>query len=201
MKRKLRLYSPALRLILLIVFITLFFCVSFLGFEGFILDYINRGEHQAIYLSNSEYAAALGIEQFCSDSFIQAYGEPNTIRRWFDPRDSERELVLYSYPAFDVLYYADMQNSGDERLAFIEVIMKDSSIQFGSLNIGVGSRRSRVHAAFLFDPKLSDEETKYESYDFPGVDEGFYGEAWWRILFDYDDSGKVKAMAYVISPN
>jgi len=201
MKRKLKELPFALKFTLVVVIVAAFLCVTYFCFEGFILDYMNREEHQAAYLSNHEYAASLGLEQFNSDSFWNTYGKPDTTQRWFDPSDTERELVLHSYPSFDVLYYVDTQNSGDEHLAFIEVIIKDSSIQFGNLNIGVGSQRSRIHAAFFFDPRLSAEETKYESHDFPGVDEGFYGENWWRVLFDYDDSDKVKTMALAISPN
>lgn len=201
MKQKLKRLPFLARLFIMIVIAAISVFLIYLCFEGPFLDYSNRNENQAVYLNNNDYAAVLGVEQFSSDSFLKTYGEPDTVQRWFDPSDACRELVLHSYPKIDVLYYSDANNSGAERLMFLKVFIKDSSIQFGNLNIGVGSQRNKVRFAFLFDPKLSKEETDYEASDFPGVDEGYYGEDWWRILFDYDDSGKVKTMVLSISPN
>ena len=55
--------------------------------------------------------------------------------------------------------------------------------------------------SYLFDEKMSREEIAYESHDFPKAEEGFYGDHWWRVLFNYDNAGKVESIAYAISPN
>jgi hypothetical protein len=153
------------------------------------------------YLSDEGYAQALGIDRLECESINKVYGEPESIERWFDPAHADRELVKHSYRDFDVLYFVDSLSTGEEQLVFIQLVIKTNLIHFGFMQVGVGVRRGAVRFAYMLDPKLSKSEIEYESNDFPEVDEGFYGENWCRIMFDYDDSGIVKEMAYSISPN
>jgi hypothetical protein len=53
-----------------------------------------------------------------------------------------------------------------------------------------------VHNAYEKEPVINQDELAYSSEDFPGLDEGFYGDNWSRILFCYDDEGIVTSMAY-----
>ena len=94
---------------------TLLFCalgvilllLSYFCFEGFILDYINRLNHQAVYFSTSGYAEALGVDRFSYDAFIKAYGEPDSTQYWVDPEFSDRELLSLSYRDFDVPLFGE----------------------------------------------------------------------------------------------
>ena len=176
-------------------------CLIYFCFEGFILDYINRPNHQAGYLSTSGYADALGVDRFSYDAFIKAYGEPDSTQRWVDPEFSDRELLSLSYGDFDVLYLVNIILNGETNLTFLHVAIKTERIHLGRFNIHIGSSRAFVRLSYLLDKKLSPEEIKYESHDFPDVEEGFYGDDWWRVLFSYDTAGKVDAITYAISPN
>ena len=164
-------------------------------------DYCGYCDKKAFYLSTSGYATALGVDQFTKEDFVATYGDPESMQRWYDPINPDRELVLHSYPSFDVLYLVTSGLDGVERLSFLQVVVLSSDIHFGVLNIGVGSSRTLVRAGYLFDEMMSREEIAYESHDFPEAEEGFYGDHWWRVLFNYDNAGKVESIAYAISPN
>lgn len=164
-------------------------------------DYCGYCDKKAFYLSTSGYATVLEVDQFTNVDFVATYGEPESMQRWYDPINPDRELVLHSYPAFDVLYLATSGLDGVERLMFLQVVVKTDGIHFGILKIGVGSSRALVRLAYLLDEKLSRDEIAYDAHDFPGAEEGYYGDHWWRVLFDYDRAGRVETIAYVISPN
>ena len=164
-------------------------------------DYCGCCDKKAFYLSITGYATALGVDQFTNENFVAAFGEPESIQRWYDPINPDRELVLHSYPLFDVLYLVYNGLDGVTRLEFLQIVVKTDDIHFGILKIGVGSSRARVHLAYLLDEKLSRDEITYEAHDFPGAIEGYYGDRWWRVIFSYDDAGRVDKIAYAISPN
>jgi len=188
-------------LILSLIFVGVLIALALFSASNYIINYCNNYGRASSYLSTSGYAAELGLDRFTNEAFLKAYGEPASVQRWSDPKQSDRELVLHSYPSFDVLYLVDTLANGDTQLVFLQVVIRDDSIRFGRWKIGVGTQRSRVQIAYLLEPKLPPEEVEYESHDFPKVDGGFYGENWWRVLFSYDASGKVETMAYTISPN
>ena len=153
------------------------------------------------YLSTSGYASELGLDQFSYDAFQAVYGKPTSIDRWFDEKNSGREVELHQYASFDVLYLVDTSAAGDEYLTFLQIVVKEDNLRFGKSKIGIGSRRLAVQIAYMFEEKLSKKEIEYESHDYPEVEEGYYGENWWRVLFSYDASGEVDSFAYTISPN
>lgn len=167
----------------------------------FLSDCRSYCDKKAFYLSTSGYAAELGIEEFSAETIASVYGNPISTDRYQDAEYPNRVLVKHSYPLFDVLYLVTSGLDGVERLRFLQVVVLSSDIHFGVLNIGVGSSRTLVRAGYMFDEKLTRDEIAYESRDFPGAKEGFYGDHWWRVLFSYDNAGKVDSIAYTISPN
>lgn len=187
--------------ILILCLILVAILITFLGIVCFLNDYNGYSDKTAIYLSTTGYATDLGIEEFSAETIASVYGNPISTNRYQDAEYPNRVLVKHSYPLFDVLYLVTSGLDGVERLRFLQVVVLSSDIHFGVLNIGVGSSRTLVRAGYLFDEKLSREEITYESHDFPEAEEGFYGDQWWRVLFNYDNAGKVESIAYTISPN
>ena len=76
------------------------------------------------------------------------------------------------------------------------LIITDDQFRFGKRGIGVGSTKDEMHAAFARSRPVDADELQYSAEDFPDVDEGYYGDFWCRLLFSYDDDGRVDAMAY-----
>ncbi len=189
------------RLVLILTCVVLVLTMVILTGYNYILNYCNTMGRNSNYLSTCNYAAVLGVDQFEAESFIKVYGEPESIQRWFDSEYPDRELVLYSYPSFEILFLIYEYVNGETALSFLQIKIFDDSFRFGLFKIGVGSSRNIIRLAFLLDPKLKDSEIEYESHDYPEVDEGYYAEDWWRVLFHYDDTGKVESMVYTISPN
>ena len=189
------------KLILILICILLSVSAIVLVVDNYISNYCNTLGRNSKYLSTAGYAAALRVDRFDVESFTKVYGEPIAVQQWLDPENPGRELVLHTYPSFDILYLVDTSSHGEKSLRFLQIKIKDETIRIGGLKIGVGSQRNIIRLAFLLDPKMSKQEIEYSSYDFPEADEGFYGEDWWRILLDYNDEGNVVSMAYTISPN
>jgi hypothetical protein len=189
------------KLILILCSILVVGLITFFGVAYFLNDYNGYSDKKACYLSTAGYAATLGIDQFSVEGFASVYGKPESTQRYRDSVNPNRELVLYSYPAFDVLYLVTSGLDGVERFMFLQVVVHSDEFQFGIIHIDVGSSRMLVRIAYLFEEKLSREDIEYESHDFPGAEEGFYGDQWWRVLFSYDSKGRVEKIAYTISPN
>lgn len=187
-----------------ILFFSLIFVVAAIAFIVATYQMNERSSYsdkKAAYLSTGGYAAAMGIDDFTNEAFLLAYGEPEYTQRYQDPAYPERELVLHSYPLFDVLFLVTSGQDEIERLKFLQVVEHSEKFHFGMLKIGIGSSRLLVRLGYLFDEKLSKEDITYASHDFPEAEEGFYADLWWRVLFAYDSAGRVEKIAYVIAPN
>jgi hypothetical protein len=153
------------------------------------------GEHEAKYLSTSGYARALGLNSFDEESIRQTYGEPENRTQWVSSGQSDVSLILDQFPGFDALYVHAYWYEGEYKNDLIQIVFKSDTLRFGRKKIGIGSSKADVHLAYLLDEKIDQEELVYSAEDYPGVDEGYYGESWCRILFCYDDNGKVSSMA------
>jgi len=77
----------------------------------------------------------------------------------------------------------------------IQITFKSETLRFGKRQIGIGSTRDDVQKAYRRDEKVDQEDLAYCAINFPGVEEGYYGESWCFILFCYDADGKVVSMA------
>ncbi len=196
MKNKLRNVTSAPKIILLFVSIAVILCMVFFGFEGFLLDYINREEHHAVYLNESGYTKELGLATFEYENIQSVFGSPDhrdCIKRLDDPNV---EIVTDDYPGF-VAHYSSAENSKKiTRYYTYQITIKSDRYHWGWLKIGIGSPRLLVRIAYLFDSRISAKELASSAEDYPDVDEGFYGDGWSRILFCYDENGIVESMAY-----
>lgn len=153
------------------------------------------GEHTAAYLPTSRYSRELGLKRFDEESILQVYGAPATCIRWVDHDNNDRTLILDQYPMFDVLYvYADWYKH-EPYNELIQITFKSETLRFGKRQIGIGSMRDDVQKAYRRDEKVDQEDLAYCAINFPGVEDGYYGESWCFILFCYDADGKVTSMA------
>jgi len=153
------------------------------------------GEHAAAYLPTSKYTRELGLKRFDEESILQVYGAPANRTRWVDHDHNDRTLILDQYPAFDALYVYVDWHEHEPYNDLIQIEFKSDTLRFGRRQIGVGSTMEEVRKAYRRDEKVDEEELVYCAVDFPGVDEGYYGESWCYILFCYDADGKVVSMA------
>ncbi len=163
---------------------------------GPLLDYLNEPGRKAAYLSDEGYADVLGVADLDYEEILQQYGEPENQKLWSSADEPDRKLLDCQYSDFNVRYVLseDRNHETSYRLTLLTITSKD--LRFGRLKIGIGSPRLAVRIAYLFDKKIDADELAYSARDDPGVDEGFYGEDWCRILFCYDEHGRVTSMAY-----
>lgn len=168
----------------------LYFC-----FEGFILDYFNNKAYRAAYLSTSGYAKELSLSALDYEDIQKEYGTPTSIVREKSAVNPDVMLVCNEYPGVSVYYSEVTEFSGAITRYVYLISITGKEYRFGSLNIGIGSSRMRVRIAYLLDQKIESDELANSAEYFPGVDEGFYGDDWSRILFSYDENGKVVSMA------
>jgi len=153
------------------------------------------GEHRAAYLSTRGYTRELGLTRFDEASILQKYGSPITRTRWVDSKMNDRTLILDQYLTFDVLYiYTDWYEC-EPYNELIQIVFKADTLRFGRKKIGIGSTQEDVQKAYFRDQKINEDDLAYCAYNYPDVDEGYYGESWCNILFSYDDNGKVISMA------
>ena len=148
------------------------------------------------YLSTDGYAAVIGCKEFYEKEILTRCGDPESRARWVDSEKNDRTLILDQYEKFDVLYVYTDWYKGEPYNTLLYVIFKHESLRFGRMKIGIGSTKEEVHLAYAKEPMVDAEEIAYSAEDYPDVDEGYYGEDWSRILFCYDDAGRVISMAY-----
>lgn len=155
---------------------------------------------RAEYLSDAGYARAFGVRRIEYDAFVAKYGEPSSIIKQPAGNRNANRFVAH-YPDFSLSYvFWEWEPSAAQRriprLVAIEV--KSASYRFGRQKIGVGSTRSEIHAAYASDPAVSDESIAYYSEYFPEIEEGYYGEDWNCVLFDYGSDEHVTAMIFAL---
>jgi len=153
------------------------------------------GEHAAAYLSTRGYTRELGLKKFDEESILHVYGAPNTHTRWVETEQNDRTLILDQYSTFDALYVYTDWYEGEPYNELIQIVFKSDTLRFGRKKIGIGSSMEEVRKAYQRDEKIDEEDLAYSTDDFPDVDEGYYGDSWSRILFSYDENGKVDSMA------
>lgn len=164
-------------------------------FEGFILDYFNNKTYQAVYLSTSGYAKELKLSALEYEDVQKEYGTPKSIVREKSAVNPDVVLVCNEYPGVSVQYTEVTEFNGAITKYIYLILITGKGFRFGSLGIGIGSSRMQVRFAYLLDKRIQSDELAYSAKHFPGVDEGFYGDDWSRILFSYDENGKVVSMA------
>ena len=169
--------------------------LAYLCFSGFILDYMNRPSHSAVYLSEQGYANALGISALDYDSIQTELGTATASDKVESALKSGILIREDQYPNFTVYSTEVSEKDGLSHYTYL-IKITDESRRFGWLHVGIGSSRALVRLAYLFDETIDAKELAYSAEDYPAVDEGFYGEDWSRILFCYDENNKVESMAY-----
>jgi hypothetical protein len=169
----------------------LYFCV-----EGLLLDYFNNKVYQAAYLPTSGYAKELNLSALDYEEIQKEYSRPASIVREESAVNPDVMLVCNEYPGVSVYYSEVTEFSGAITRYVYLISITGKEYRFGSLDIGIGSTRMQVRIAYLLDQKIESDELANSAEHFPGVDEGFYGDGWSRILFCYDDAGIVTSMAY-----
>ncbi len=184
------------RRILLAIVFTLFMIIAII----IVIENYNQPfsgyNRKSRYLSSNGYAAVLGCKEFYEEEILTQCGEPESRIRWVDSEKNDRTLILDQYEKFDVLYLYTDWYKGEPYNTLLYVVFKHESLRFGRMKIGIGSTKDEVHQAYAEEPMIDAEELAYSAEDYPDVDEGFYGEDWSRILFCYDDAGRVISMAY-----
>jgi hypothetical protein len=173
-----------------------FFFVTRHYFIGLILDHVNQPGRNAKYLSDDGYANTLGVADLDDEDILEKYGEPENQECWVSESNPDVNILDCVYPSFNALYVVSKTTNGENKYYLTLLRITDENLRFGKLHIGIGSTRLAVRLAYLFDKKISKKELAYSAKDYPGVDEGFYGEDWCRILFCYDENGRVESMAY-----
>jgi len=179
-------------IVLLVVFGLFIACFT----AGYIYDQQFMPYYRASYLSDRGYARALGVAALDYEAIQKKYGEPESQSVWVDSTDADRELVAYQYPKFELVYTDAEYPSGDVIRRIVLIVITSEDIRFGRMDIGIGSTREDVQKAYAEDPKIDEDKLEYSATIYPDVDEGFSGEDWCRILFCYDENGKVESMAY-----
>ena len=178
-----------------ILLIAALLSLAYFCFSGFILDYMNRPSHSAVYLSEQGYADALGISALDYDSIQNELGAATVSGKVESDFRSDILILEDQYPSFTTFSTEVNEKDGLSHYTYL-IKITDESRRFGWLHIGIGSSRALVRLAYLFDEKIDAKELAYSAEDYPAVDEGFYGEDWSRILFCYDENDKVESMAY-----
>lgn len=152
--------------------------------------------HKAAYLSDFGYARALGLRRLDSDAIRRTYGEPDETEFRADPLQDDRMLIVCAYPNFQAVYVENTHPSGKvvRRLILLEIT--SDTLRFGRDQIGLGSTRKQIQAAYARDEAIEAGDLLDSARDYPVVSEGYYGQNWCRILFCYDEQGIVTSMAY-----
>jgi len=183
------------KLSLIIVLSVVGIYLVYFCFEGFILDYFNNKTYQAVYLNTSGYAKELKLSALDYEDIQKEYGAPTGIECEQSTVNPDVLLVCNEYSGVSV-HYSEQTNFNGALVKYIYLIsITGNDVRFGPLNIGIGSSRMRVRIAYLLDQKIESDGLIYSAEHFPDVNEGFYGDNWSRILFSYDENGKVVSMA------
>lgn len=153
------------------------------------------GEHDAAYLSTRGYSKELKLSALEYDDIQKEYGTPESIVREQSAVNPDVMLVCNEYPGVLVQYSEVTEFNGALTKYIYLITITGEEFHFGPLSIGIGSSRAQVRFAYLLDQKIDAEELAYSAEEFPDVDEGYYGDSWSRILFSYDENGKVDSMA------
>lgn len=144
------------------------------------------------YLSERGYARALGVKHMYHQYFYEAYGPPERMEYRYD-EEAPRTLAVAYYPQFElhcVVKEKGLPGSDSYYLRLICLSVTDPALRFGRAQIGLGSTRAEVEAAYR-DNEVVD---KYLHESLLPADTGYYGDRWSRILFSYDENDRVKAM-------
>ncbi len=182
--------------VFLIVLLAVFGLFSACFTAGYIYDQQFMPYNRASYLSDRGYARALGVAALDYEAIQKKYGEPENQSYWVPESNSDVSIRDCVYPRFKVRYVVSKSIDGENKYYLALLTITDEDIRFGRMDIGIGSTREDVQKAYAEDPKIDEADLEYSSRDYPGVDEGFSGEDWCRILFCYDENGKVESMAY-----
>jgi hypothetical protein len=153
-----------------------FFFVTRHYFIGLILDHVNQPGRNAKYLSDDGYANTLGVADLDDEDILEKYGEPENQECWVSESNPDVNILDCVYPSFNALYVVSKTTNGENKYYLTLLRITDENLRFGKLHIGIGSTRLAVRLAYLFDKKISKKELAYSAKDYPGVDEGFYGE-------------------------
>ena len=151
------------------------------------------------HMHDRAYEKALGIREIEYDAVVKRYGEP------------ERVEVLpgnQKYPDYYIACYAGLScnyvmselhpvaEPGVLTPVLTQITVMDDRFRFGKSKIGVGSTREAIHKAYEGSKPLNAEDVAYCMHEFPGIEEGYWGDYWCNILFSYDENDCVDAMAY-----
>jgi len=177
---------------LIVAALSIAYFIFVFHYDSRLTDYGRKAE----YLSTRGYARVLGLRGFDAKDIVKRFGVPVRQTRWIDPVYPERELVRDAYPAFDTISVTGEHSDGTIYKIVFLVVFKDESLRFGKMKIGIGSTKEEVHRAYAKDPIIEADELICSAHDYPDVDEGYFGEDWSKILFCYDEAGKVESMAY-----
>ena len=188
MKKK----PPLLTILLILIAL---FVAGYIVMCNYDSQYTDYGR-KSTYLTNFGYARALGVNRIEYDTLHKKYGTPVTEETYLSSNSSSVQLMRAAYPALDLYYIEEAEENGVAERSLFLVVIRDDSIHFGRKSIRIGSTKEQVHQAYASEPAISETELAYSAEDYPAVDEGFYGEDWSRILFCYDENGKVESMAY-----
>lgn len=148
------------------------------------------------YLNNFGYARVFKVNRLDTELIYKKHGDPICESTQTMTSQKNVRIVYARYPAFEMAYTETMDESGSTENHIFLMIVLDETIQFGWKKIGIGSTKEEVHQAYAKEPMIDTKELAYSAEVYPDVDEGFYGEDWSRILFCYDDAGRVISMAY-----
>ena len=152
--------------------------------------------HKAGYLSDFGYTRALGLWRLDSSAIRRKYGEPEETEFRADPLQNDRMLIVCAYPSFQAVYVENTHPSGKVVRSLVLLEITSDSLRFGRDRIGLGSTREQVQAAFKRDEAIGADDLRDSARDYPGVNEGYFGEDWCRILFRYNKNEIVESMAY-----
>ena len=141
----------------------------------------------AMYVSNANYARALGVERMEYEAFVEAYGEPDGIE--YEIRDDGEPISIATYP--DLELRCCYWGADHTRPHLIRATIYGDQYRFGWLRIGVGSPRFAVRLAYLLDPPVEEAYLSEQS-----ADAGYYGEDWSWLLFCFDERGRVETMSF-----
>ena len=188
MKKK----PPLLTILLILIAL---FVAGYIVMCNYDSQYTDYGR-KSTYLTNFGYARALGVNRIEYDTLHKKYGTPVTEETYLSSNSSSVQLMRAAYPALDLYYIEEAEENGVAERSLFLVVIRDDSIHFGRKSIRIGSTKEQVHQAYASEPAISETELAYSAEDYPAVDEGFYGEDWSRILFCYDENGKLESMAY-----
>ena len=153
------------------------------------------------HMHRSEYAEALDIDELTYKAVIARYGYPTQIHVAPKNESCPRSFTA-GYPGFSMTYVTGYILDNEETKAvpkLVQVTTADETYRFGKRQIGVGSTREDIAAAYAGDLAIEADRLSHGAYYFPNPDAGYYGDYWDWILFRYDENGRVSEMAYMLS--